>query len=179
MVLVLPPCKSFAMEVAKVVLISRKFRVVCYLTRRRRDEHVHLPPACCRRNTLLPKQPSAGSSLLEFRSFRAQLRAASQPDFGQCLVKSPRKIRESWWTFPTLELESCDFRAGAANVYFVYCFRTKKLRLSSWSCGSLLRCCFRAEKLRLSSRDCRRSRLRARNFRKPLHELIRKAGSWN
>ena len=38
-----------------------------------------------------------------------------------------------------LVLQSCDFRAGAAEVYFLYQTCTTKLRLSSWSCGSVLR----------------------------------------
>ena len=38
-----------------------------------------------------------------------------------------------------LELQSCDFRAGAAEVYFVYQTCTTKMRFSSWSCGSVLR----------------------------------------
>ena len=37
-----------------------------------------------------------------------------------------------------LVLQSCDFRAGAAEVYFAYWTCTTKLRFSSWSCGSVL-----------------------------------------
>ena len=33
-----------------------------------------------------------------------------------------------------LVLKSCDFRAGAAKVYFLYCTCTEKLRLASRSC---------------------------------------------
>ena len=38
----------------------------------------------------------------------------------------------------TVVLQSCDWRAGAAEVYFAYYTRTTKLRFSSWSCGSVL-----------------------------------------
>ena len=38
-----------------------------------------------------------------------------------------------------LVLQSFDFRAGAAEVYFAYYTCTTKLRFSSWSCGSVLR----------------------------------------
>ena len=38
-----------------------------------------------------------------------------------------------------LVIQSCDFRAGAAEVYFAYSTCTTKLRFSSWSCGSVLR----------------------------------------
>ena len=31
----------------------------------------------------------------------------------------------------------CDFRAGAAEVYFAYLTCTTELRFSSWSCGSV------------------------------------------
>ena len=36
-------------------------------------------------------------------------------------------------------LQSCDFRAGAAEVFFAYWTCTTKLRFSSWSYGSVLR----------------------------------------
>ena len=39
----------------------------------------------------------------------------------------------------TLVLQSCDFRSGAAEVYFSYYTCTTKLRFSSWRCGSVLR----------------------------------------
>ena len=39
----------------------------------------------------------------------------------------------------TLLLQSCDFRAGAAEAYLAYYACTTKLRVSSWSCGSALR----------------------------------------
>ena len=38
-----------------------------------------------------------------------------------------------------LVLQSCDFRAEDAEVYFVYYTCTTKLRFSSWRCGSVLR----------------------------------------
>ena len=37
-----------------------------------------------------------------------------------------------------LVLQSCDFRAGAAEVYFEYWTFATKLRFSSWRCGSVL-----------------------------------------
>ena len=39
----------------------------------------------------------------------------------------------------TLFLQSCELRAGAAEVYFAYNTFSAKLRDSSWSCGSVLR----------------------------------------
>ena len=36
-------------------------------------------------------------------------------------------------------LQSFDFRSGAVQVYFAYLSCTTKLRISSWSCGSVLR----------------------------------------
>ena len=36
-------------------------------------------------------------------------------------------------------LQSCDFRPGAAEVYFAYYTCSTKLRFSTWSCGSVLR----------------------------------------
>ena len=38
-----------------------------------------------------------------------------------------------------LVLQSCDFRAGAAEVYFSYSTCTTKLRFPSWSCGGAIR----------------------------------------
>ena len=38
-----------------------------------------------------------------------------------------------------LVLQSCDFQAGAAEVYFAHLSCTTKLRFSSWSCGSVFR----------------------------------------
>ena len=57
----------------------------------------------------------------------------------------------------TLVLQSCDFPAGAAEVYFAYYTCTTKLRFSSWSCGSVLRALhvyYKVAIIQLGQRKC-------------------------
>ena len=55
----------------------------------------------------------------------------------------------------TLVLQSCDFRAGAAEVYFAHYSCTTKLRFSSKGCGSVLRVLhYKAAIFELELRKC-------------------------
>ena len=56
-----------------------------------------------------------------------------------------------------LVLQSCAFRAGAAEVYFAYYTCTTKLRFSNWGCRSVLRVLhlyYKAAMFKLELRKC-------------------------
>ena len=61
-----------------------------------------------------------------------------------------------------LVLQSCDFRAGDAEVYLAYYTCTTKLRFSSWRCGSVLRVLDLYYKVSIFELEMRKCTLRTR-----------------
>ena len=71
---------------------------------------------------------SAGAAEMYFTILRLYLKVAIfELDVRKCTSRA------------TLVLQSCDFPAGAAEVYFAYYTCTTKLRFCNWGCGSVLR----------------------------------------